>query len=237
MKRCTSRMFTDFVERLAAAAIVAGMLADAARGCGQRIVEDHGLESVFQPALLIKLEEARNVHAQRATVLAGREGQLLADAGAAAMRDDVVFVLLAEVAHGGEHGIGRRLAEPAERTLADHAAQLVEQVQVLARFRCPWVMAFRMRSALFEPHAAGHALAAGLGVGELDEVAGHIDHAVVFVHHHHAAGAHDGADLRQAFVVDRRIEHLHGNAAARRPAGLHGLDAAAVARRLRRCRR
>ena len=61
---------------------------------------------------------------------------------------------------------------------------------------------------------------------EFDEVAGHIDHAVVFVHDHHAAGAHDGADLRQALVVDGRVEHLDGDAAAGGPAGLHGLDAA-----------
>ena len=64
-------------------------------------------------------------------------------------------------------------------------------------------------------------------MGELDKVAGHIDHAVVFVHDHHAAGAHDGADLRQALVIDRRIEHIDGNAAAGRSAGLHGFDAAA----------
>ena len=36
---------------------------------------------------------------------------------------------------------------------------------------------------------------------EFDEVAGHIDHTVVFVHDHHAAGTHDGADLRQALEM------------------------------------
>ena len=85
--------------------------------------------------LPVELEEARNVHAQRATVFAGRERQFLADAGAAAMRNDVVFVLIAEVAHGGEHGIGRGLAEAAERALADVAAEFVEQCQVVRR--CP----------------------------------------------------------------------------------------------------
>ncbi len=127
-----------FVEGLAAAAVVAGMLADAARGCGQRVVENHGLECVFEAAFLEELEEARNVHAQRATVFAGREGEFLADAGAAAMGDDVVFVLFAEVADGGEHGIGRGLAEAAERTLANHAAKLVEQRQVARRCRRLW---------------------------------------------------------------------------------------------------
>ena len=127
-----------FVEGLAAAAIVAGMLADPARGGGQGIVENHRLEGVFKAAFLVELEEARNVHAQRATVFAGRQRQLLADTGAAAVGHDVIFILLAEVADGGQHGIGRGLAKAAERTLADHAAELVEQCEVLARFHRPW---------------------------------------------------------------------------------------------------
>jgi len=52
------------VEGLATAAIVAGMLADAASRSGQGIVEDDGDECVFWPALLIKFEETRNVHPQ-----------------------------------------------------------------------------------------------------------------------------------------------------------------------------
>ena len=147
------------------------------------------------------------------------------------MGDDVVLVLVAEVADGGQHGIGRGLAQPAERRLADHAAQFVEQRHLLARSAA---RGDRGQDAqrLVQPHAAGHALAARLGVRELDKVARHIDHAVVFVQHHHAARSHDGAKLRQALVIDRRIQHLDRNAAARGPAGLHGLDAPAVHRAL-----
>ena len=65
-------------------------------------------------------------------------------------------------------------------------------------------------------------------MGELDEVAGDVHHAVVFIHHHHAAGAHDGADLGQGLVVHRGVEHLLRDAAARGAAGLDGLDGAAV---------
>src|SRR5262249_28260920 len=54
------------------------------------------------------------------------------------------------------------------------------------------------------------------------------DHAVVFVHDNHAARTHDGAQLRQAFVVDWRVEHLAGDATAGRSSGLHRLNAAAV---------
>ena len=131
MKRCTSRMLTGFVDGLPAAALVARMLAHAPGGAGQRIVQDHGLEGVLQPALLVELQEARNVHVQRTTVLAGRQRQFLADARLAALRDDVVFELLAEVPHGGEHRVGRGLAQAAQRAVADVAAQLVQGFQVL----------------------------------------------------------------------------------------------------------
>ena len=80
MKRCTSRMFTGFVDAGAAAAVVARMLADAAGGGRQRIVHDHGLERVLQPVFLVQLQEARDVHVQRAGVLARRKRQVLADA-------------------------------------------------------------------------------------------------------------------------------------------------------------
>ena len=58
-------------------------------------------------------------------------------------------------------------------------------------------MRFRMRSDLFKPDPAGNALAARFRMRELDEVARDVDHAVVFVHHHHAARAHDGSELRR----------------------------------------
>ena len=216
----------DFIEGLAAAAIIAGMLADAARRGGQGIVEDHRLEGVVETARAVEREEARNVHAQRTTVLAGRQRQLLADAGAAAMRDNVVFVLVAEVANGGEHGVGRGLAEGAERTVANHAAKLIEKIEML---RCAAAGGDGVENAqgLVEADAARDAFAAGLGVREFDEVAGDVDHAVVFVHDDHAAGAHDGADLSEAFVIDRGVKHLHRNAAAGGSAGLHGFYAAA----------
>ena len=72
--------------------------------------------------------------------------------------------------------------------------------------------------------AAGNALAAGLGHAELDEEAGHVDHAGGVVHDDHAAGAHDGADLHEGVVADAEVQHLGGNAAAGGTAGLHRLE-------------
>ena len=63
---------------------------------------------------------------------------------------------------------------------------------------------------------------------ELDEEAGDVHHAVVFVQHHHAARSHDGAELRQRLVIHRGIEHFARDAAAGRSAGLHRFDGAVL---------
>ena len=133
-------------------------------------------------------------------------------------------------------GFGAVCPSPHSEHSRMYAAQFVEHFQVRLRAR-----AFRdsVQDAqrLVQSHAARNALAARLGVGELDEVPRHIHHAVVFVHHHHAARAHDRAQLRQALVIHRRVEHLVRNASARRSARLHRLDLLARSRRPHRCRR
>ena len=224
------------IDGLPAAAAVARMLADAPRRGGQRIVEDHGHERIFQPVLLIELQEARNVHVQRATVFAGRERQFLAHAGRAAPRENVIFKLVAEVPHGGEHRIGRRLSQAAERAVANVAAQFVQEFEMMRRARA-FGDAIQNAQALVQADAAGDAFAARFRVRELDEVAGDVDHAVVFVHHDHAARAHDRAELRQVLVVDSGVEHLVRNATAGGAAGLHCFDLRFRQPRLRQCRR
>ena len=76
--------------------------------------------------------------------------------------------------------------------------------------------------------AAGHALAAALVLGELQEVPGEVDHAGGVVGHDHAAGAHDGAGRGEALVVDRRVEQARRHAAAGGAAELDGLELPAV---------
>ena len=90
------------VDRLAAAPVVARMLADAAGGSRQRIVHDDRFEGVGQAAFLVELQEARDVHVQRTAVLARRQGQILAHAGVAALRPDMVLELVAEMAQRGQ---------------------------------------------------------------------------------------------------------------------------------------
>ncbi len=76
--------------------------------------------------------------------------------------------------------------------------------------------------------AAGHALAARLRLGEAQEVTWQSRPCTVLVQDDHAAGAHDGAGGGQVLVVDRRVEELLAEAAARGPAGLHRLEALAM---------
>src|SRR5579864_8252094 len=78
--------------------------------------------------------------------------------------------------------------------------------------------------AFVQTYATRDALAAGFRVGELDKVAGNVDHAVVFVHHDHAPGTHDGAELCEVLVVDRRVEHVVRDASAGRAARLNRFD-------------
>ena len=190
----------------------------------------HRLEGILQPVLLEQLEEARDVHVQRATVLAGRERQVLAHAGAAAVARGC-----GPRTRGGSAASwsapdwapsGPRPHSDMSRIMRPSSSSVVE----IRLGRRPAREAVEESQRLVQADAAGDALAAGFRMGELDEVARHVHHAVVFVHHHHAAGAHDGAQLRQRLVVDRRVEHLLRDAAAGRPAGLHGFDGASARR-------
>src|SRR5215467_2824406 len=110
------------VDRLATASAVAWMLAYAASRGRKWIIENDREECFLQAAFLEQLQEARNVHVEGAAVLTGRKRQLLADSCGATVAHNVIFEFIAEVAKRSQHGIGRRLAESAERAIADVAA-------------------------------------------------------------------------------------------------------------------
>ena len=131
--------------------------------------------------------------------------QRLALAGRAALLVDVRLVLLAEVLDGGEHRVGRRAAEGAERAVDDVVAELLEQLDVALAAVAGDDAVEHLEHAL-GAEAAGHALAARLLLREVEEEARQVDHAGLVVDDDHAAGADDGAGRGQALVVDRRVE-------------------------------
>ena len=76
---------------------------------------------------------------------------------------NMVFKLLAEVPHGGEHRIGRRLSKAAERAVANVTAQLVQGFQMLRRARA-FGNAVQDAQTLVQANSARNAFAAGLRV-------------------------------------------------------------------------
>src|SRR3954454_20096699 len=143
----------------------------------------------------------------------------LADAGRAAFLVDVGEILAAEVFEGGQHGIGGALPQAAEAGAPDQFAAFFEQVEVGAGGLPPPDL-FEQAVHLLGAGAAGDALAAGLGHAELHEELGDVHHAGRFVHHDHAARAHDGPDRGERLVIHRRVEVRLRDTAPRRPAGL-----------------
>jgi hypothetical protein len=95
-----------FVDGLTTAAAIARMLAHPPRrdGSGLSMITD--FKCVLQSILFVELQEARDVHVQRTTVFARGQRQLLADAGLAAPRDNVVLELRAEVPQVVSTGLG-----------------------------------------------------------------------------------------------------------------------------------
>jgi hypothetical protein len=140
---------------------------------------------------------------------------------------DVILELLAEVADVTEHRVGGRLAQPAERGVLDGLAQLQQLLDVAFP---PFTVADAgddLEHAL-GAHPAGSALAAALLLCELQEEAGHVDHAAVLVHDNEAAGAHDGAQLLYGLVVNGHVEVLARDGAAGRAAQLGRFELAVV---------
>jgi len=125
-------------------------------------------------------------------------------AGGASLLMDVGLVLVPEVAQGGEHRVGRGLAQPAEAGGLDHPGEMLQLLQIVA-FALAGAEPLQDVQHAAGADAAGGALAAGLVLRELQEIAGDIDHAVVFVQHDQTAAAHDRANPGQRVIVDRRV--------------------------------
>ena len=87
--------------------------------------------------------------------------QRLADARRAALVHDVRHILVAEVAQGGQHRVGRRLAQAAQGVVLDVVAQLFQLVQILHGALALGDLVQHLQQTL-GADAAGGALAAGL---------------------------------------------------------------------------
>ena len=149
--------------------------------------------------------------------------ELRALAGGALLILDVGHVFVHEVSQGRLNGVGRRLTETAERSLAHRVGDRLELLDVVFDTATVGNL-IEVVEKLTTADTAGRALTAALIDREVEVELGDIDHAVGLVHNDQAAGTHDRADLGEVLVVDRSVEELGRNDTARRAARLSGLE-------------
>ena len=127
-----------------------------------------------------------------------------------------------------QHRVRRGLAEAAEAGVAHDVAQRSSSLSRSSSSPSPRQIFSSRLSICLRADAAGRAFAAGFVAAEFEEEPRDVHHAGIFVHDDQTAGTHDGAELLERFVFDRRVEMLRGDDAAGRAAGLDGLELLAV---------
>ena len=214
--------------RLAKRAVrLARPAAEPSADTGEGIVPADHLQRFVEPARGGQRVVARHIHTDRADSLAGRRAQTLADHARTVLVLDVRVVFVAEVADRGKHGVGRRLAQSAEGRVFDDPPETFQFLDIS-------FLSFALADArddLEHPlgaDAARRTLAAGFILHELEKEPRHVHHAGIFVHHDQAARAHDGAQFGDRLVVQGDVQVFGGDASARWPSDLRGLEVLAV---------
>ena len=158
------------VDHVAAAARLAGMLADVSAGRGEGIVladESHG---VCIAAVFDQHKVARNIHARGTQRHAGNA---LAHAAETAVAQDMLFIVVAEALYTVEHQSRRVAADGAVGAVDDHMRQTLDDRNGLHR-RLALKHQFHQLRELAETDAAGNALAAGLRMAKIQKALGKI---------------------------------------------------------------
>src|SRR5690606_1474036 len=115
----------------------------------------------------------------------------------------------AEILQSGQNGVGRRLAKAAKRGRLDVLGERLQLVDVL-HFALAFHNALQNLQHALGADTAGGTLAAAFIHGKVQEVAGDVHHAVVFIQHDHTAGAHHGADGYQRVILDGDVQVFGG---------------------------
>ncbi len=205
----------------------AGMRADPAADTRERIGLIDKRDRLLIAPLSHQREVTRDILADRAGIDALRFVKLYAHTGRASLVEDMILVFMAKVFQCREHRVGGGSTQSAERGISCRLGELHEKPDVALpslSFADPGQNLEHLPDAL----AAWGAFAARFGGKEIEKILRDIDHAGVFIHHDHAARAHDGADFGQLVEVDFRIQILRGNAASRRTARLDRLELLAI---------
>lgn len=205
----------------------ARMVADSAANSRQRVAFAMQHEGIEEAPFGSELYVPRRVNVTRTCIFARCGEERRTDAGTAAFINDVLLVFFAEIAQGGQDGVGRGLAEAAKTHALHHGAQLDQAVKVF-KLALPFRDAVKDIVQLFGTHAARRAFTARFADAKLHEEFGDIDHAGVLIHDDEATGTHHGADFLEGFVLHGNIEELLWNAATGGTASLSSFKLLAV---------
>ena len=154
------------VHHVAAAAGLAGVLADVGAGGGEGIVLADEAHGVGAAALLHQGDVAGDVHPRGAE---GHAGHGMAQVAETAVVEDVLLIVRPEALEAHQDHVGGVDADGAVRRVDDDLRRdldVVEDTEV----RLALQDLLEHVGELGETNAAGHALAAGLGPAEVEEV-------------------------------------------------------------------
>ena len=129
------------------------------------------------------------------------------------------LIFVAEVPESGEHRIGSRLSQTAERIVLYIVAELFQLIQI-RHVGLPLGDLCKDLQHTLGADPAGGTFAAGFLYRKFKKKFGNIHHTVVFIHNDQAAGAHHGADGNQIVIVNGNIKMFGWDTAAGGAAGL-----------------
>ena len=149
--------------------------------------------------------------------------KILTDACRTFFIHDMRNIFLSEIPQRGEHGIGGRLSQRAERTGFQVIAQLFQPVQIF-HLRLPFCNLFQNLQHTPCSDPAGRTFSAGFVYCKLQEKLGNIHHTGVLIHNDQAAGTHHRTYGDQIIVVYGHIQMFRRNTSAGRASGLGRLE-------------
>ena len=153
--------------------------------------------------------------------------QVLADLCRAFLVHHMGNVLIPEVGHGGNNGIGSGLTQGTQRTGLDQIADLLQLVQILQGTLALGDLGEDLQHTA-GADTAGGALTAGFVADKFHIELSHIHYAVVFIHNDGTAGAHHGALCHQVIKINGFVQIFSSQRATGRTTSLNGLDVLAV---------
>ena len=153
-----------------AALFFARVLADVGTGAGEGVVLANQAHRVIVPLLPDESHIAWDIHMGRA---GGHTGHGIAQGTDTAAMVDMFLIVLPEAPNTLEHHMGRLITDGAVSAVGNNLCGTLDEVNGLQRGGAVKHL-LDEHSELAQTHPAGHALAAGLGMAQPQEIQGHI---------------------------------------------------------------